>query len=137
MKTSIDILDEVYQLLDVPQVYAAMMSGDVFPVRKPDNYRGECIVINCLALTADQLQVSVVNVNIYAPNLKLTINGQTESSQPDRVRINTIAKTVTPILENGLINNMVTAIEAITLLPEENFNEHYLNIRVRIHSINL
>lgn len=137
MKTVVDAVDDVYKLLDIPAVHDAMLSGDIFPDSRPDNHRKEAISINSLPITGDQLQAAIVNVNIHVPNLVLSISGQSDNSQPNRTRIKVIADVVTPILKDGNVNNMVTAIESINLIKDELLREHFLNIRVRINSINL
>jgi hypothetical protein len=137
MKTVIDLVDDTYSLLDVPEVYSAMASGDIFLDSKPDGYTGECIVINSLPVTGDQLQKAVVNVNIYAPNLKLAINGQPDNSQPNRKRLKAIADVVIPILTDAIINNTVTRVQNVTMIREPELNEHFINIRVETNSINI
>lgn len=130
MKTAIDIVDELYSLLDGIPV-------DVFADVRPDDHKTECIVLKSLPITGAQLQTGIVNVNIHVPNLKTTIQNQPSKSIPNRIRIKEIADQVTSIIEDAAINNTVTGIENITLLGEPDLNEHFLNIRVRINSANL
>lgn len=137
MKTVIDLVDDTYSLLDVPDVYNVMLSGDIFPDSKPDGHRNECIVINSLPVTGAQLQKAVVNVNIYVPNLQLTINGQPDNSQPNRKRLNEIFKVVEPLIKDAIIRDTVTEIQNVTMIKEQELNEHFLNIRVGTNSINL
>lgn len=137
MKTVIDLVDDMYVLLNVGPVQSIMLSGDVFPDGRPAGHVNECIVINSLPITGRQLQTAVANVNIHVPNLKLTINGQPDNSQPDRKRLKIISDVVIPLIKDAIINNTVTEIQNITLIQEQNLNEHFLNIRVGTNSINL
>lgn len=137
MKTVLDLVDDVYELLDDGPVHIAL-SGDIFLHQKPDNYKGDCIVINGLAMTGEQgLQRAVVNVNIIVPNLQLTINKQPDLSQPNRARIKAISDVVLSYLKNALINDTLTGIQTITLINDKELKEHFLNIRVETNSINL
>lgn len=136
MKTVLDLVDDVYTLLDISPVHNAI-SGDVFLHEKPDNYRNESVVINSLPVTGAQLQKAVVNVNIIVPNLKLTINGISDNSQPNRIRLKAISDVVIPLLSNAMINNTITAIQNITMINDKALKEHILNIRVETNSINL
>ncbi len=137
MKTTLDLVDDIFELLDITPVHNVMLSGDVFLNERPDNHKNECIVINSLPVTGEQLQRGVVNVNITVPNLKLTINGQPDNSQPNRARLKAISAVVIPILEDAFVNDTVTGIQTITLVNDKEIKEHFLNIRVETNSINL
>jgi hypothetical protein len=137
MKTTIHLVDDMYELLNISAVHNSMISGDVFAGSRPVDHRSEAVSINCLPVTGDQLQKAVVNVNIHVPNLELTINGQPDNSQPNRVRLKIISDIVLPLLKDAVINNTVTQVEGINLIEDTELHEHYLNIRVKTNSINL
>lgn len=138
MKTGIQLVDDTYSLLDIPEVHSVIASGDIFPDNRPDGHKRECIVINSLPITGRQLQRAVVNVNVHVPNLKLTIEGQPDNSQPNRQRLQQILTVILPLLEDGLINNSVTEIQDVSRpMKEEGINEHFVNIRLGTNSINL
>ena len=136
MKTVIDTVDEIYQLVAVP-IVKNMITGSVYPDKRPDGSELGDVVINSLPITGAQLQVAVVNINIHVPNLQLTINGQNDNSQPNRKRLKEIADVIIPLVKNAIINNMVTDVETVSRIEEKDLKEHYLNIRVKINSINL
>lgn len=137
MKTVIDMVDDMYVLLNVSPVTSVLLSGDVFLDSRPDNNRNECVVINSLPITGEQLQRAVVNVNIHVPNLQLTINGQPDTSQPNRIRLKIISDVVIPLIKDAVINNTLTGIQNITMVNDKEIKEHFLNIRVATNSINL
>lgn len=137
MKTTIDIVDEGLALVNVPAVTDVLGSAAIFPDTRPDNHQGDCIILNCLPATAGQLQTAVLNINICVKNLQLTIAGQPDNSQPNRQRLNEIAKPILVIMKNAVINDMVTEIENVAVYPDKEAKEHFLNIRVRIYSANL
>lgn len=135
MKITIDLVDDLYELLNVAPVTSVI--ADIFPDGRPDNHRTECISINCLPVSGDQLQRAVVNVNIICPNLKLNIAGQPDNSQPNRVRLKQISDVVIPIIKDAIINNTVTQVQNITMVNDKELKEHFLNIRILTNSINL
>lgn len=136
MKIGIDLVDSTYDLLNVPAVQV-IMSGDIFPDGRPDNHRKECITINSLPVTGEQLQRAVVNVNIHVPNLQLTINGQPDTSQPNRKRLKVISDIVIPLIKDAVINNTLTGIQNVGMVNDKEIKEHFLNIRVSTYSINI
>lgn len=137
MKTPLDLIDAAYELLDVTEVQSAMLSGDIFKTVKPDNYQGECIVINSLPVSGQQLQRGFLNVNIYAPNLTLKINGQPDNSQPNTKRLKEIAAAVVPILEDATADGNLFFIDSMNVYAEDQNREHFLNIRIVTRSPNL
>lgn len=136
MKTVIDLVDSVYELLNVSAVNN-VITGEVYLDSRPDNSILEDVVINSLPVTGEQLQRAVVNVNIHVPNLQLTINGQPDTSQPNRKRIKVISDIVIPLIKDAIINDTLTGIQNITMINDKELKEHFLNIRVNTYSINL
>ena len=136
MKTVIDIVDDIAQLINVPSV-TTIIDGGVYSDGRPDGSRKQDVSINSLPVTGEQLQKAVVNVNVHAPNLVLTIGTQPDNSQPNRKKLKQVSDVIIQILKDALINNMVTEIENVTLIREDQLHEHYMNIRVGINSINL
>lgn len=136
MKTVIDLVDSIYELLNVSAVNN-VITGEVYLDSRPDNSVLEDVVINSLPVTGEQLQRAVVNVNIHVPNLSLTINGQPDTSQPNRKRIKVISDIVIPLIKDAIINDTLTGIQNITMINDKELKEHFLNIRVNTYSINL
>jgi hypothetical protein len=136
MKTVIDIVDSIYQLINVGSVLSTI-NGGVYADGRPDGSRKEDIVINCLPVTGEQLQRGVVNINCHAPNLSLTIDDQPDNSQPNRNKLKQMADAVILIVKDAIIDDMVTSVENVMMIEEENIHEHYVNIRVAVNSINI
>ncbi|RZJ88730.1 MAG: hypothetical protein EOO20_12830, partial [Chryseobacterium sp.] len=93
-KLSIEVIEIVYKLL-----VAGGINLEIFKGNKPDSFKGECIVINALPLSSDQLQVCIVNVNVFVPNLSNKIGSTQDNSQANYPRIKEISLLVTNILE--------------------------------------
>ena len=134
MKTPVKLTQDVFSMIDVPAVKNSI-SGSVYPGKRPDGSRKEDVVVNCLPVTGDQLQKGVVNVNIHVPNLQITISGQADNSQPDLKRIQEIFEVIEPIIDDAIKNDTDISIQQAILIEEG--NEHYLNIRLLTHTVNL
>lgn len=98
MKTGIEMVQDGYQLLNVDAVLS-LISGKIYLFERPQNSDKQDIVLNTLALTNDQLQQGVFNVNYHCPNIKgLVIAGETDNTQPDIVSMLQVVKVILSIL---------------------------------------
>lgn len=136
MKTPVDLIYDFFSLLNVQEVLSNI-SGSVYPNSRPIDSRMEDIVINSLPITGSQLQVNITNVNIHVPNLKISIGGKQDNTQPNLKRLKEISAVVEPIIIDAMINGTVTEIEQAILIEEKELNEHFLNYRVKTHTVNL
>ena len=136
MKTPVDLIYDFFTLLNVQEVLSNI-SGGVYPNSRPIDSRMEDVVINSLPITGSQLQVNITNVNIHVPNLKISIGGKQDNTQPNLKRLKEISAVVEPIIVDAMINGTVTEIEQAILIEEKELNEHFLNYRVKTHTVNL
>ncbi len=98
MKSGIEMAQDIYSLLDVSSVND-IITGSNYLFERPQNSSLQDIVTSTLALTNEQMQKGVVNVNIHCPNLSgLVINGKTDNTQPDIASLKLISKAVLTIL---------------------------------------
>ena len=76
--SSIDTDDILYQLIQQAVNEGVItISGVVCPQgERPDDSKAEDIVINTITVTHDKPQTGTSNVNIYASDLKVKINGK-------------------------------------------------------------
>ncbi|HRQ17704.1 MAG TPA: hypothetical protein PL085_11550 [Agriterribacter sp.] len=134
MKSGIDIVDDMYTLLNVTEV-TSVITGKVYKGTRPDSSDKEDICINALAVTGRQMQTGIINVNIHAQNLKLMIGGMADNTKPNNKRLNQIFHIVEPILKDAMIYSTGTEIQMVNMIEEK--DSHYLNIRVQTYSVNL
>src|SRR5690606_17298 len=108
------------------------MSGFVFPYNRPISSQKEDVVINALALNADQEQNGILNVNVHVPNLQL--GG--DNTQPNRVRFQVISNKAIELLDyyDGF-DFSLTLDNAGELIRDGEY--WFMNIRVRYNSIRL
>lgn len=106
-----------------------------FKLRSPNNQKGTFIVVNPLALVGRLNQEAVVNVNVYADNLKLNIGGKDDQSQPNLIELSRAINLVLPYIEdNDWKNNVLVNIERSQPIYEE--TQTFINIRINYRQIN-
>lgn len=106
-----------------------------FKLRSPNNQKGTFVVINPLALVGRKNQEAVVNVNVYADNLKLNIGGKDDQSQPNLTELSRAINLVLPYIEdNNWKNNVLVNIERSQPIYEE--TQTFINIRINYRQIN-
>lgn len=84
MKTSWEIIQQIYGIINVPAVNDAI-SGHIYAGQKPLNSEGQDISIAVTTNPEGFVQKPVANVNIYSPNI---------NNRPDYLTLNNIGKTV-------------------------------------------
>lgn len=131
-KLSIEVIEIVYKLL-----VAGGIGIESFKGNKPDSFSGECVVINSLPLSSDQLQVCIVNVNVFVPNLSQKIGSNQDESQANYKRIKELSLKVNSILEEVDIDDWSLNIDQEYVLPNESFNEHINNFRISFRNENI
>ncbi|GAA0561552.1 hypothetical protein [Chitinophaga japonensis] len=130
--------DIVYQRLNTSALKTAI-TGIIKKGKRPLNSTKEDVVINTLPISALQLQEGIVNVNIYVPNLVITVGGVQDFTQPDSARLKELTTTAIDLLtdqwpESGDINYTV---QQQTLFEDEESKSHYVNIRLQFYAINV
>lgn len=126
---------DVYGLLNVDAV-KNIITGNLYPLERPQNSLDQDIAINALPITNDQQQKGVVNVNIHCQNLlNVVFKGKADNTQPDLQTLNAISKVVLSILNS--VNASDFRLQAATggQLFRDQDGTWYMNIRVNYYSI--
>ncbi|WP_131535459.1 hypothetical protein [Pedobacter nototheniae] len=131
-KISIEVIDIVYKLL-----ISGGINLEIFKGNKPASFSGECIVINALPLSNDQLQECIINVNVFVPNLTLKIGTNQDNSQANYERIKVLSLKVSEILNEVDIDDWSLNIDQEYVLENEGFNEHFNNFRISFRNENI
>ena len=129
--SSIDTDDILYQLIQrAVNEGVITISGVVCPQgERPDDSKAEDIVINTITVTHDKPQTGTSNVNIYASDLKVKINGK-EQYKADRERLRVIGDALTTFLDAQNIADLEFWIETDTVIKELEVQQHYRNLRI-------
>lgn len=129
--SSIDTDDILYQLIQQAVSEGVItISGVVCPQgERPDDSTAEDIVINTITVTHEKPQTGTSNVNIYASDLKVKINGK-EQYKADRERLRVIGDALTTFLDAQNIADLEFWIETDTVIKELEVQQHYRNLRI-------
>lgn len=136
MISTLEIIDKLYLVLNVPALKNAI-TGGVYKQRRPLNSKKIDVVINSLPTNNLQLQTGLANVNIHVPNLVIGSGTAQDNTQPDFAKLRTISSIVIDLLKDQYTPDFWYDVENQTVFPEDNINEHYSNIRVKIFNINI
>lgn len=142
-KTSSDVINILFQNIYNSLIFTDLNKpkGDLYKHQRPLNSDKEDIVINSLLLGHDAVQEGVINVNAYVKNLVLTINGNTDNSQPDTSRLTYLSTLINSALGSGnelweASGNYVFKIQQDNIFQDGN-NQHYINFRIEFYSLNI
>lgn len=130
MKNVIDIVDRVYQVINVTPVKATI-NGSIYKNGQPEKIQDAAITqnitINPLTNLNTPVGNSVCNINIYVPDLA---NGT-----PDTVKLNTIFAAVKAVLQAYESNTDYFNIDMDTLTTRvirDEQNLSFLNLRFEV-----
>ncbi len=90
MKTTFDIVNVIYEFLSSANL---PISGGVYK-RRPTGSTQEDVVIGSLPINNEQVQQTVLNINVHIPNITVVVNGIQDNTQPDSKRLNEVTKLV-------------------------------------------
>lgn len=111
------------------------ITGSIYKHTRPASSQLEDVVINTLANGSEDLQESILNVNIHVPNLKVTVGGVTETNQPDHVRLKALSALAIAELNEKWGPDYNFRIDSDDLVEEE--SSSYINFRIHFYSLNL
>lgn len=135
MKSNLTAVDILFSHIKGTPL-ASAITGSILKNRRIANSLKEDVVINSLAITNDQLQRGVLNVNIHVPNNSIPDGtGGFDNSYPNSDRLNYLTSLAVPLLKDVWGTDYNFDIEQIHLITEEvsSFN----NIRVTFNAINI
>jgi hypothetical protein len=136
MKTTLDIVEIVWQHLNSVSSITSAISGKVHKHKRPANSTNEDVVINSLPFNNSQIQTGVVNVNVFCPDLQVTSNGIT-TNMPNHTRLTTLASLIIPYLTAQWTTEYNFDIQQQNLFEDTESKQHYINIRVEFFNINI
>lgn len=136
MKTGIDLVDDIYQLLNIPAI-VNQISGKIYKHRIPAGMLTKVNVrIGSLTVTGEQFQDGIININIQAPDLFDNTGNSNNIGTPNAKEINRVTKIILPYLNNASANGSGLDVLDIDLIEDFESESHYNNIRVRMRTPN-
>lgn len=128
MRSVFDAIDDVYQVLRTSQLKTAV-TGGLYKLQRPDDSTKEDIVINSLPIVAGDVDQCVINVNVYIPDLQISIAGKPQT-QPDFARMKQLTDYGKLVLEEYTSQTFRFFIDNIGVFREQSINQHYINFRL-------
>lgn len=138
MITTLDILDIIYARLAASDMIIGTtnsISGGLYKLVRPMDASKEDIVINCLPVTNDLLQLATVNVNIYVPDLHASVGG-IQQHLPDLARLDELAAMAITSLKDVNTPGYYFYVASQVVYNEEAIHQHFVNIRIEFRNIN-
>lgn len=135
MKTGLDMMDDIYNLVNKPNIQA-LIDGVVIKARRPKGSTKQDIVIRSLAMNTKPLQAGVVNVNIHCPNLQnVNFNGITDDQQPDYNSLRAICNELYPVLDAIWADTFNIDVADSPMLTQDSDGTWFMNIRVNYYAV--
>lgn len=137
MITPSKVIDLAYQITEGSPLKAAI-TGDIYKIRRALNSDKEDVVINTLSVNNEQVQQGIVNINIHVRNLRLGNGSNQDNTRPNFARLDQLTEIFKPVFEGDLyVSETVFSIQNITIIPEENIPEYFVNFRIIFYSKNI
>ncbi len=138
MITTLDIIQIIYDKLIASELVGTTngISGEVYKLVRCMDTSKEDVVINCLPVTNDVLQLATVNVNIYVPDLYATAGG-IQQYLPDTSRMDALAALAVAALIDVNTPGYFYDIASQVVYPEGAIHQHFINLRIEFKNINL
>lgn len=133
MRTTFDITDILYEAI---KAHGFTISGGVYKFVRPVNSNKVDIVVGSLPVNGEQIQTAVANINIFAPNLQLVINGVQDNSQPDWNTLKNVTELVVGFLKEKIGNDYWFRFQQQNFFADPEAKSYYSNIRVKFYSEN-
>lgn len=128
MRSVFDVIDDMYQVLRTSQLKIAV-NGSLYKMQRPDDSTKEDIVINALPIVSGDIDECIVNVNIFVPDLHISIAGK-QQTQPDFARMKQLTDLGKLSLEEYSSQTFRYFIDNIGVFREQSINQHYINFRL-------
>lgn len=134
MITTLEIIEIMYDELKGSELDISA-SGGLYKLQRPLGSTKEDIVINCLPVSNEQIQRATVNVNIYAQDIPIRVDG-VQQHAPDIDRLQFLAAKAVHKLESIYYPGYSLVITQQSVIKEEAVNQHFINIRIEFRFIN-
>lgn len=105
------------------------ISGGIYKYERPDNSKLEDVVINSIAITNDDIQLGVANVNIHIPALETNIDGKPQR-KPNVKRMAALTVIAIQVLKERYAKDYNYWISSQTTVNVPGSNERFINFTI-------
>lgn len=133
-KSTIEVVDIIYRLLDASLVKSSI-TGAISKYQRPYQSEKVDVTIGAIGLGSEVISTGIFNVNIHAPNLKITTGGVLNQSQPDVSTLRTVTRKCIDALTDvwGSDYNLTVQQDTGTYVEDKS---SYNNLRIEFNSLN-
>lgn len=136
METTFEAVDAIYKVLN-DGGFESLITGRMYKdVERPTGSTKEDVVINCLPMSNDQVQLATINVNIYVPDLEIKVDSKPQFIK-NTMRLKSLADAAISLLEFVADDLHDFYIESQGVVPELSIHQHYVNLRIQYKYYNL
>lgn len=139
MKSTLEIVDIMYAKTEGSALHQALLpGGEIYKGQRPVSSQNEDVVINCLPIPNQQLQQTIVNVNIHAPDKEINIGGAV-SRVADYKRLKELTEIAIAFYEEDYSGDdyYFELQQQTDPIEDEEAGSHYVNLRIEFYSINI
>lgn len=131
--SGIDVVLDVWRLLNVPAVTNQLGSGKVWRHNRPLNSPNVDVVVSIPEYNAGEFNIGYLDVNVHAPNIKgFKPLGTEDTTFPDLIKLDAIVDTILPLLVSGDFD-LTVRIPGIPIRDKD--GQWFANIRVGFSQI--
>jgi len=132
IRSSVNVIDDITnKILQSGYRSAVGLTGIVARLSRPFGSKKEDIVVNVVAINAEQVQEGVANVNIHVPDINTGVLGM-------QANFNRFRELITPmisLLDDYYGFNYHFRLDTAAEIIKDEDNSHYANIRLRYYSL--
>lgn len=134
MKDGFDLVTDLRSLVNVPEI-TGLIDGKIYNSFRPNNSNKTDIVVNSITISNTQDQIGYGNINIYVPALSAPDGIGGQQQVPDMAKMNSLCKSVTPLVETQFRNTFRTEVEDAGNIYQDTDGSWFVNIRIKYYSI--
>lgn len=130
MKTNKEIVDDIKQYLEGTSI-PSEITGVITSLDRPKNSKKEDVCIKVLSNDIGQLQMAIINVNLYVPDVKK--DGQMVENEP---RTRKLQRMMADVLERHHGGFYYFKSDTTSVFKVDNIDEHLINFRLIYKTVN-
>lgn len=134
--TGIEIVQRIYQMVNVPSVQALLGSGSVWQHNRPVNSPYPDVVISIPVFEGNSRAIDFIDVNVHTPNLDdyypITGSGE-DHTFPDLALHKQLVDTILPLIVSGPGYSFTEVIPGVPVRDSD--GQWYSNIRLKVDAV--
>ena len=133
-----DVETIIFKVLNTATDFKSLISGQIYKDNyRPTNSGKEDVSINVLALSMENPQIAMVNINCHVPDLMQSLGGKTEYV-PNSAKLKAVAEKAKQTIDAALLNplykdfSMRVDYQKTFKNQDAEAREHFQNLRIEL-----